>query len=438
MNRQVLRLAIPNIISNLSIPMLSSVDTALMGRMDEPYYIGAIAVGGVIFNFLYWGFGFLRMGSTGLTAGAFGRNDRLQIALVLYRALLVAAIAGVLLILLQRPISEIAFRLIDSGEQVRYHAGIYFSIRIWSAPATLALYSIQGWMLGLQNARDPMVITVIHNLLNIIFNIALVYGLGMHADGVALGTVIADYTALALAFTMVYKRYGYRLIRVDFARVLQREEVLLFFRVSSDIMIRTLSVIFAFAFFTAQSAASGDQILAANTILIQLWNILAYGVDGFAYAAESLVGRYTGAADLEKLKKSVAVIMGWGLGLGAGFSGVYALGNEYILRLYTDQPEIIDLAMQYYIWTIAAPLINAYCFIWDGVFIGATATKQMRNSMLFSLLVVYLPVYYLGFPVWGNHALWLAMALFMVFRGVTLSLYARSAIIEPIKQKHEQ
>lgn len=435
MNRQVLRLAIPNIISNLSIPLLSSVDTALMGRMEEPYYIGAIAVGGVIFNFLYWGFGFLRMGSTGLTAGAYGRNDRLQIALTLYRALLVAAVAGAALITLQRPISEIAFWLIDSGDQVRHHAEIYFSIRIWSAPATLSLYSIQGWMLGLQNARDPMVITVAHNLFNVVCNVALVYGLGMRADGVALGTVIADYSALALAFVFIYKRYGRRLIRVAFARLMQREELLLFFRVSSDIMIRTLSVIFAFAFFTAQSAEAGDQILAANTILIQLWNILAYGVDGFAYAAESLVGRFTGAKDLANLKKAVKNVMAWGIGLGVFLSGVYALGNEHILRIYTDQHDIIDLAMQYYGWTIAAPLINAYCFIWDGIFIGATATKQMRNSMLFSVLAIYLPVYYAGFPVWENHALWLAMCSFMIFRGITLSLYAPRAIFYPLKTR---
>lgn len=434
MNRQVLRLAIPNIISNLSIPLLGAADTALMGRMDEAYYIGAIAVGGVIFNFLYWGFGFLRMGSTGLTAGAYGRNDRLQIALTLYRALLVALIGGAALILLQRPISELAFRLIESGDEVRHHAEIYFAIRIWSAPATLGLYSVQGWMLGLQNARDPMIIMIAHNLFNIFCNVTLVFGFGMRADGVALGTVIADYTALLFAFLIIYKRYRRRLLRVSREEIQQRDQLLLFFRVSSDIVIRTLSVIFAFAFFTAQSAEMGDQILAANTILIQLWNFLSYGVDGFAYSAESLIGRFTGARDYENLKKAVTTVMAWGLGLGVIISGVYAAGNEYILRLFTNQSDIIELAMVYYGWTIAAPLINSYCFIWDGIFIGATATKQMRNSMVMSLLLIYLPVYFLTVPYLDNHALWLAMSTFMVFRGITLSIYAPSAIFKPVKE----
>ncbi len=432
MNRRILRLAIPNIISNLSIPLLSSVDTALVGRLDGIYYLGAIAIGGMIFNFLYWGFSFLRMGTTGLTAHAFGRKSDQESAAILSRAMLVAGIGSLLLILFQKPLLALAFGIVNTSADVEQYAGLYFSIRIWDAPAVLGLYAIQGWFLGMQNARFPMIITIFVNLLNIALNVFFIYGLGMTVDGVALGTVIAQYCGLALAVGLLLKYYGKKYIRTKYQELIDPAELKRFFSVSRDIFIRTMSLIFTFSFFTVQSAMFGDDILAVNTILIQLWHILSYGVDGFAYAAESLTGRYIGENNEKKRNKAVRYLLAWGMGLGVAICLVYAGLNDSLISLFTNHDEIIQLAMLYFGWTIAAPLINSFCFIWDGIYIGATETGPMRDSMLISTFIIFLPVYYLTLEPLGNHALWLAMTSYMLIRGLALLLYAPRYIFRPL------
>lgn len=428
MNRKILRLAIPNIISNLSVPLLSSVDTAIVGRLDHVYYLGAIAVGGMIFNIIYWGFGFLRMGTTGLTAQAYGSENRSEEASVLGRAMIVALGGSLLILLLQTPIIDLCFRIIDSSAEVEEYARAYFVVRIWAAPATLSLYAIQGWFLGMQNARYPMILTVFVNLVNIGCTFYFVYGLDMTVDGVALGTVCAQYSGLALGLVLFYRKYGHVAHSFSMGAIRQVAELKRFFMVNRDIFIRTLCLIFAFSFFTAKSAEAGDQILAVNTILLQLWHILAYGVDGFAYAAESLVGRYTGARDRKNLRLAIRYNLWWGLGLGALLSVVYMVFPEQILYVFTDKEDVIALAMIYFIWTALAPLINSFCFIWDGVYIGATATRPMRDSMIVASFLIFLPVYYLTESHLGNHSLWLAMTSFMVARGVALLWYSRSYI----------
>ena len=425
MNRRILRLAIPNIISNLSIPLLSSVDTALVGHLGEVYYLGALAVGGMIFNFIYWGFGFLRMGTTGLTAQAYGQHNHRESLLVFSRALLVAGLGSAALLLFQKPIIDLTFTLVDSSQEVEEYARLYFGIRIWAAPATLTMYGIQGWFLGMQNAKDPMMMTIFVNLLNVVFNVIFIYQFGMTVDGVAYGTVAASYLGLAYGLYLLNKRYGYLRKAFDPGGILDITGIKKFFSVNRDILIRTLCVVFAFTFFTAKSAELGDEILAANTILLQLWAILSYGVDGFAYAAESLSGRYVGARDRAGLQKAIKYTLIWGLGLGVGIAAIYALFGEVIIGLFTDNQAIVALAMSYFAWTAAAPLINSLCFIWDGVFLGATATKPMRDSMLAAVVLAYLPAYYGTLGLLGNHSLWLAMTLFMVFRGLTLTVYAR-------------
>ncbi|MEX2403523.1 MAG: MATE family efflux transporter [Balneolales bacterium] len=425
MNKRILRLAIPNIISNLSIPLLSSVDTALVGHLDEVYYLGAIAVGGMIFNFIYWGFGFLRMGTTGLTAQAYGQKNDRESMLVFSRALIVAAAGSAILLLFQKPILDFTFTFVDSSPEVEEYARIYFNIRIWAAPATLSMYGIQGWFLGMQNAKDPMLMTIFVNLLNIFFNVIFIYRFGMTVDGVAYGTVAAAYLGLFFGLFLLMKRYGHLKKAFIPGGILDITGIKKFFFVNRDILIRTLCVIFAFSFFTAKSAGFGDDILAANTILLQLWAILAYGVDGFAYAAESIVGRYIGAEDRLGLRKAIKYTLGWGLGLGAGIAMIYMFFGEMIVSLFTNNQAIIALAMSYFAWTAAAPLINSLCFIWDGVFLGATVTKPMRNSMLAGVALIFIPVYYGSIGLLGNHALWLAMTLFMVFRGLALTWYAR-------------
>jgi multidrug resistance protein, MATE family len=428
LNRKILRLAIPNIISNLSVPLLSTVDTAIVGRLDHVYYLGAIAVGGMIFNIIYWGFGFLRMGTTGLTAQAFGGGNRSEEASVLGRAMLVALTGSVLVILFQVPIIDLCFRIIDSSAEVEEFARVYFMVRIWAAPATLSLYALQGWFLGMQNARYPMILTIFVNLVNIGCTLFFVYGLGMTVEGVALGTVCAQYSGLVLGLILFRRRYGSVAKSFSMTAIRQVDELKRFFLVNRDIFIRTLCLIFAFSFFTAKSAEAGDEILAVNTILLQLWHILAYGVDGFAFAAESLVGRYTGAKDRKNLRLAIRYNLYWGLGIGLAVSVAYFALQEQILFIFTDKEEVIALAMAYFIWTVFAPLINSFCFIWDGVFIGATATAPMRDSMIMASFLVYLPVYYLTVPHIGNHSLWLAMTAFMVARGIALLWYSKSYI----------
>ncbi len=432
LNRQIFRLAIPNIISNLSVPLLSSVDTALVGRLSEPYYIGAVAVGAIIFNFLYWGFGFLRMGTTGLTAQAYGAGDQSAIMHVLGRALFVAVIGGLLLIILQWPIAKLSFFLVEGSSEVERHARSYFNIRIFAAPATLSLYALQGWFLGMQNARYPMILTITTNFLNIAFTAFFILSMGMKADGVALGTLCAQYTGIVIAVFLFLKRYRSCLQYLQMRLLLATVALKAFFLLNGDIFIRTLLLIFAFAFFTAKSAAFGDRILAANSILMQLWMVFSYGIDGFAFAAESLVGKVIGQKNRQLLHATIRRIFFWGVLLGGVFSITYFSFDRFILSLYTDQTAVINLALAFMGWTVAAPLINSFCYIWDGIYIGATASRAMRDSMIVATLLFFLPVYYWAHGQWGNHGIWLAMVLFMAVRGISLTLMAKKHIFKRI------
>ncbi len=430
MNKDILKLAIPSIISNITVPLLSSVDTALVGHLDQTFYLGGVAVGGMIFDILFWGLGFLRMGTTGLTAQAFGRKDYSGGALTLARALLVAAVAGISLVALQGPISRIVFDIVHASPEVRTQAEIYYHIRIWSAPAVLAIYAFQGWFLGMQNARFPMIVAISVNAITISIDIFLLRVLGMKTAGVALGSVIANYLGVLLAVILLSRTYREYLHHLISKRVLEIKEFRRFLNVNRDIFVRTLLLIIAYSFFTAKSAASGDTILAANAILMQLWMFLSFGIDGFAYAAESMVGKYFGARDPDNLKRAVKHLFAWAGGLSVAASLVYLLLGTTILHLFTDKQDVIVTALTFIGWTVAAPLVNAASFIWDGVFIGATATKAMVISMVLATLVFFLPVYYLTHGWLGNHSLWLAMTTFMAIRGITLTLYAPRAIFK--------
>lgn len=430
MNKKILRLAVPNILSNLSVPLLSAVDTAVVGHLEKVSYLGAIAIGSMIFNFIYWGFGFLRMGTTGLTAQALGGKKDDETISIFARSFGIAVISGLALIIFQSLISNFSFYLVDGSAEVEKYASEYFDIRIWAAPATLSLYAFHGWFLGMQNAKYPLILTVTVNILNIILNLTFIYGFGMKVDGVALGTVIAQYIGLGLAAFLYLKKYSSYTPLLNLKKVLNLAPLKEYMRVNFDIFIRTLSLIFAFTYFTAKSAEFGNDLLAVNTILLQLWMLIAYGVDGFAFAAESLVGKYFGAKDKSKLKEVIKYSFYWGIGFGVIFSAIYFLFDRSIVAIFTDKNHLIDLAMVYFTWTIFAPLINGFCFIWDGIFIGATATKAMRNTMLVSTFVIFLPVFLLTRGIIGNHSLWFAMTLFMITRGVTLTLAAPKCILK--------
>ncbi|MCG8607183.1 MATE family efflux transporter [bacterium] len=432
MNRRILRLAIPNIISNLSVPLLGAVDTALMGHLDEVHYLGAIAVAGIIFDFIYWGFGFLRMGTTGLTAQAFGQEDDGEVILLLTRTVIFAVLGAGILIALQKAIAEISFVLINATPEVEKYAREYFHIRIYAAPATLTLYAFHGWCLGLQNARYPLFLTVIVNAVNVVLNFVFILGFQMKSEGVAYGTLIAQYAGLITACVLFFRTYSSYLPRIQRRFIFEAKAVKRLLALNRDIFIRTLGLIFTFSYFTAKSAEMGDMILAVNSILLQLITIMAYGVDGFAFAAESLVGRYVGAQDRTNLRTTVYYSFGWGLGLSLAFAVTFVVVDEGLVRIFTDNEAVVALAMSYFLWIVIAPLTNSACFIWDGIFIGATAAREMRNSMTFSTLLVFLPTYLLLREYIGNHSLWLALTLFMIARGVTLTLYARKTVLQPL------
>ncbi|HLR76703.1 MAG TPA: MATE family efflux transporter [Balneolaceae bacterium] len=428
MNKKILRLAIPNIISNLSVPLLGLIDTALLGHLQHVYYLGALAVGSMIFNFIFWGFGFLRMGTTGLTAQAYGRDDKTDAAMTLSRALLVAAVAGFLIVLAQVLIIDLSMLIVDASPEVEHFTRIYFNIRVFTAPAVLGMYVINGWFLGMQNARYPMIVSVVLNLVNVILDFWFIFGLDMKIAGAAWGTLIARYIGLLLAAFLLIYHYREWLAAYVHKKLWQLDELKKFFLVNRDLFLRTLFLIFAFSFFTAKSATFGNVLLAANTILLQLWLFVSYAVDGFAFAAESLIGRYTGAADKKSVKKTIKYCFIWGFSLGFANALVYAVFSRTILQIFTDQKEVIQAALSFFGWIIAGPVISSFCYIWDGIYIGATATKAMRNSLLIATVAIFLPAYFISEPYIGNHSIWLAMTLFMIARGLMLTLYAPKSI----------
>ncbi|MEL6133231.1 MAG: MATE family efflux transporter, partial [Bacteroidota bacterium] len=331
MNKTILRLAIPNILTNLSVPLLGIVDTALMGHLDSPVYLGAVAIGGTVFSFLYWGMGFLRMGTTGLAAQAFGEENTQQQALILVHALSVALIASVLFLIFQVQIADLSFWLIPGDPEIIRQARIYFFIRIFAAPATISLYALNGWFLGMQNARIPMVLAIVGNLCNIVFSVLWVIQFDMGVAGVAWATVIAQYVTLGLALVLFSLFY---LPKLDFPSrqtILDPPGLQKFFLVNADIFIRTVCLIFVFAFFTAQSSLLGPIVLAANQVVRQFQDVMSYGVDGFAFATESLVGKYKGAKDETQLKEALNRLFVWGLGLGVLFGIIYGLFGEEML-----------------------------------------------------------------------------------------------------------
>lgn len=430
LNRQITRLAVPNIISNISIPLLGIVDIAVLGHLESEVYIGAVALGGMLFNFIYWGFSFLRMGTGGFTAQAFGARDFRECGGILQRSLLVGVGGAVFILMLQLPIAWVAFALTDASPSVEFYAREYFLIRVWAAPATLALYALSGWFIGMQNTRFPMIITIIVNVLNLAFNLLLIYAFGMKSDGVALGTVLAQYCGLAVALFLFYRFYGRFRIRIPLKELLEKAKMKRFASVNTDIIIRTLSLVFVFSFFTAKSASENDVLLAVNTILLQFLMFFSYFIDGFAYAGEALTGKFKGAGNKTYLKKTIKVLFVWGAALSIPFSLLYlAIGNT-LVELLTANPKVILLARDFTLWVAFIPLITFPAFIWDGIYIGTTASKAMRNSMLVATLTGFLPCYYLIHPIAGNHALWAAMLVFMLLRGVLLSLLAPKHILQ--------
>lgn len=433
MNKQVLKLAIPNIISNITVPLLGMADIAVVGHIaDASNQIGAIAIGGMIFSFLYMTLNFLRASTAGLTAQSFGKNDTLEIQHIFVRAAFLALGLAVSILLLQNPIEWLSFYVLEGEPSVEQFAGEYFRIRIWAAPASLLLFVFNGWFIGMQNAKIPMLVAILGNLLNIGFNYLFVFGFDMRSDGVAWGTLIAQYLSLGLSIILMFKYYRPYLKAIRVKISLNKTKLLELLSMNRDLFIRTLVLIFVLSFFTVSSAKSSTQILAVNSLLFQFFLFFSFFMDGFAYAGEALTGKYIGQGDKAKLQKSIKIIFLWGIYLSLPFTLLYIFGSDFILRILTNDASIIELAQDYKIWIAILPLLTFTSFLWDGIYIGATAVKSIRNTMLISGVIVFLPAYYFLLPILATHALWLAFSLFMFSRGFWMTLWYPSSILRKV------
>jgi len=420
-HRAVLAIAVPITISNVSTPLLGIVDTAVVGQIPDPIHIGAVALGALVFNFAFWAFGFLRMGTTGLTAQALGAGDPMEVRASLGRAVLIALAVGAALIALQWPIRELAFTLLQGSAAVEHLARDYYDIRIWAAPATLINYALLGWFIGLGRARVALTLQLVLNLSNIALDAWLVLSMGMGVRGVALGTLIAELLAAAVGLAIAARHVRGIGGRWDFGRLTDTVRLKHTVAVNGDIMVRSLALITAFAWFMAQGAKQGDVTLAANAVLMQFITVSAYFLDGLAFAAEALVGRAVGAANRAGLAQAGRVTTRWAAGVAAITSVCLAVLGTTLIDLLTVDPATRAAARSYLPWAALAPLVGVWAFQLDGIFIGATRTADMRNAMLIAL-AIFLAAWWALTP-FGNHGLWAALYVHYAARTGTLLYY---------------
>lgn len=415
-------LAGPMIIGNVSMAMLGLVDTAVIGHLDSAVYLGGVAVGSVIFDFLYWGMGFLRMGTTGAVAQAHGKEDATEIRTLLIQSILVGLAIALFFLVLQNPIINFGLTLLEGSAQVKHYAEVYCRWMIWGAPALMILFSVNGWLLGMQNAMASLRLGITVNIINIILDIVFVVYMDMDVRGVALATVIAQYAGVIYAFFLVRKQLTGQGGEWQLAEILHLEKMKIFMRLNNDIFIRTICLILVFAFFTREGATHGDLTLAANSILMKFYLLMALALDGFNHAAEALVGKAIGARSRALFKNAVGLALKWSLAFGLAFTLFYWLAGAQLINLLTDINAVRAMALVYLPWMIVLPLISVWCFLLDGIFIGATRGPEMRNAMLICTFVFYLPIWY-AFQYMANHGLWLAFTIFIAIRGVVLGAY---------------
>lgn len=420
-DRQILNIALPSIVSNITVPLLGLIDVAITGHLGSAAYIGAIAVGGMLFNIIYWMFAFLRMGTSGMTAQAFGARNLTEVVNVLLRALFVSLAISAVMLCLQMPVRELSLSVIMPSEEVATYTRTYFNICIWGAPAALSLFALTGWYVGMQNSKIPMVVAITQNVANILVSLLLVYGLNMKIEGVALGTVTAQYIGLIVALFLLVLNY-LRLRRYMCLKfVLAGGALLKFFSLNKDIFLRTCCLILVHFFFISAGAKQGETELAVNTMLMQLFTLYSYIMDGFAFAGEAMVGKAIGGRMRDIYDDTIRHLFRWGWVLAALFTLAYwGLGNPF-LSLLTDDAKVIEMAREYQPWTLLFPLCGMAAFIWDGIYIGATATKGMLISMATGMAVFFL-LYFSLVPVWKNHGLWVAFVLYLATRGICQTL----------------
>lgn len=426
MHRRIINLALPSIVSNITVPLLGLVDTAITGHMGEARYIGAIAVGSMVFNIMYWLFAFLRMGTGGMTAQAYGRKDFCDADLTGLRAISISSLIGLAIIALQYPLLHFVMWFIAPEEDVLNLVYSYCYICIWGAPASLGLFALNGWFVGMQNTKIPMLISITQNVVNILISLLLVYCLGMKIEGVATGTLIAQWAGFlmgAFFFVRMRRKLVYdNKSRVSFSHIFETSAMKSFFTVNRDIFLRTLFLVSVNLYFVTAGAKGGEIVLAVNTLLMQLFILYSYIMDGFAYAAEALCGRFYGANDKASLNETIHKVFYWSMGLTAVYSLVYGIGGLDFLRLLTNEESVISASEEYIFWAMLIPIAGMVAFVWDGVFIGMTMTRGMLSGT-FVAAIVFFTTYFSLESTLNNHALWLAFILYLAARGVTQSVY---------------
>ena len=426
-NREILQIALPSIVSNITVPLLGLVDTTIVGHLGAASYIGAIAVGGMLFNLIYWIFGFLRMGTSGMTSQAYGQKDEAESMRILARSIGIGMLIALTLIILQYPIERTAFLFIKATPEVERLASTYFRLCIWGAPAVLGLYSISGWCIGMQNSRFPMYVAITQNIVNILVSLMLVYGLGMKIEGVAIGTLVAQYAGLGMAVGLWSSHFKRLLPYIQLRRLFAQGAFRRFFQVNRDIFFRTLCLVAVTMYFTSAGAAQGDVVLAVNTLLMHFFTFFSYIVDGFAYSGEALAGKYIGANDRPALQQMIRHLFVWGITLALASTLIYGIGGKEFLSLITNEQNVIAASSTYFYWVLAIPLAGFAAFLYDGIFIGATATGLMLRAM-FVASVAFFGIYFGCRGLIGNHALWLAFITYLALRGIMQGFLGRKII----------
>lgn len=418
-DRQILDIALPSIVSNITVPLLGLIDVAITGHLGSAAYIGAIAVGGMLFNIIYWMFAFLRMGTSGMTAQARGRRDFPEMTRLLVRSLGIALAISAVLITLTPLVREGALAFINPSDDVSDLARTYFNICIFGAPASLGLFALNGWYIGMQNSKTPMMIAISQNITNIVASIALVYGMGMKVEGVALGTVIAQWGGFLTALVLLRRYYLKHLRRyaVAMSDIWDMKAIVAFFNVNKDIFMRTLCLIAVHFFFISAGAKQGDTELAVNTLLMQLFTLYSYFMDGFAFAGEALAGKAIGARNSIVYNDVVRRLFMWGVAMALLFTVVYLLFGPWFMSILTSDEGVISTISVYQPWTLLFPICGMAAFIWDGIYIGATATRYMLLSMAVGMGVFFI-LYYIFIPIYHNHGLWIAFLGYLSTRGI--------------------
>lgn len=429
MNRTVLKLAIPSILANITIPLVGMVDTAIAGRLGDASVLGGIAISSMLFDLLYWNMGFLRMGTGGMVAQAYGRRDFKEAMNIFALGMGTAFAFAALFLLLQYLYVEAAFTFIECSERVESLAREYFFIRIWAAPATLSLNVFKGFFIGMQNAVSPMAVDVTVNLTNLVASLFFALYAGLGFSGIAWGTLVAQYMGFILSLALLFIYYRKLFHYIDFRNNVKLKDIRRFFILNADLFIRSLSFLFIYAGLTSLAAHYGDLALAVSSIMMKLMLLYSYFIDGFAYAGEALAGRFIGARDGKSLVRAVKVIFVWCVGIGVVSTFGYWVGGEALVRFMAKDADVIAESAKYLPWLLIMPLVSCVAFTWDGIFIGATATKAIRNSMLWAVVGFFASYFLLNGSI-GVQSLWVGYMVHLIIRTFYLSAVAKREVFK--------